>query len=114
MKFENMSYGLQVLLLRVKDAQVSLNGFYDPRGYYAEYDSDNCKPYSLETILEAQLCPWLIFHKDSDKAYELDEPTVEIYEDDDGNEYEEVEESFCSGVSFITIKESYLESISDE
>lgn len=113
--FKELSPQLQELLLRVKASQ--LEGHYDNRGYYAEYDSENCKPYLNTTIIEAQELDWLEIHKDSNHAYEVEEPYIEEFEvefeDENGKIYYETEEKLVfdssSGVSFINIKPEYLE-----
>lgn len=110
--FDSMSYKLKVLLSRVLDSQLD-GGHYDDRGYYAEYDCSDCKPYTHVTIMEAQELNFLIIHKDSDLSHEKEEDYYETQciEDDEGEEHEEevLIEDFVSGVSFITIKEEYLE-----
>ena len=112
MKFSDMSPRFQELLIRVKESQI--DGFYDPRGYYAEFDSFDCKPYTHIEILEAQVCPWVTIHKESDEAHELGEDEIEIFENDDGDEWEETIEDSCSGVCFITIKPEFLDQIIED
>lgn len=111
MTFSNLSDELKSLLVDVKISQMQKESHYDPRGYYAEYDSNNSKPYDSDTIVEAQDISWLIIHKDSDRAFPISEPESETFEDDEGEEYEEMVEDFCSGVSFISIKKEFLDSV---
>lgn len=122
-EFLKLSSPLQELLINVKEAQLNdvqsdgRVGHYDERGYYAEFDSENCKPYLHTTILEAQDCPWVDIHGDSDESREKEEDTYETQyiENDDGEEeeYEELVEDFVSGVSFIVIKPECLDFIPD-
>lgn len=116
LRFDDLEPKLQDLLIRTKSFQVE--GFYDDRGHYAEYDSFQCKPYCHEAIFFAQNCPWVVLHKDSDFSRELEDDyyETEYYENDDGEEEEEdvlVEDSI-SGVAFITIKKEFLDLIPDE
>jgi len=114
MLFSDLSDTLQEKLRWIKDVQ--LEGFYDPRGSYCEFDSDNCKPWHSDTMVEAQDCPWLEFHSDSDDAHELAEPYMEEMEAEDEDEEpweEEITDSSC-GVAFITIKAEFLDLITDE
>lgn len=111
MEFQDFSDELQTRLGWIKEQQVE--GFYDPRGAYCEFDSENCKPWHSDTMVEAQECDWLEFHDESDIAHELGEDEVEWIEPDDEDEegYEEVTPDSCSGVAFIKIKPEFLDLI---
>ncbi|MCX8796134.1 hypothetical protein [Vibrio parahaemolyticus] len=106
--FESLSPLLQKLLIDVKSSQTD-GGHHDRRGFYAEFDSDGCKPYLHTTILEAQKLDWLDIHPQSDEARELEEPYInEIeheLEDEYGNIVIVIEEEevidYCSGVCII-------------
>ena len=110
-----LSSPLVSLLEHVVDSQLA--GHYDSRGYYAEYDNSQCKPYGNMTLVEAQELDFLSFHKDSDKSREAEEDyyETEYHENDDGEEEEEevLVEDFVSGVSFVSVKPEYLEELSN-
>jgi hypothetical protein len=111
MKFEDLSKKVQSALITIKEDQ--LEGFYDERGYYAEFDSWDCKPFSTKTMLEFEDLDWVDFHEDSSHLFD-DTPSdfVDDYPSDDEDEDQEDEEQeSCSGVIFITIKPEFLDLI---
>jgi hypothetical protein len=117
LKFEDLSIELQRLLTHVKDSQTTEGGHYDKRGYYAEYDSFDCKPWTHKVALEAQECPFVELHKDSDLAWELERDSDSYcpwsnWDEEEEEEFENEEE--CHGVLFVNIKKEYLDLIPDE
>lgn len=117
LKFEDLSLELQRLLTHVKESQTTEGGHYDKRGFYAEYDSCNCKPWTHKVALEAQECPFVELDKDSDFAWELERDSDSCchwsnWDEDDSEDEEEQEE--CSGVLFVNLKKEYLDLVPDE
>lgn len=115
-EFNLLSDDLQYLLIQVKASQVD-GGHYDDRGYYAEFDSGNSKPYTHETIMQVQEIDWVTIHADSDESRELEDDYVETeYVENDDGEEEEVEntiEDFVYGVCFVTLKDEFLALVPD-
>lgn len=116
-EFKNLHQRTQDLLMSAKDQQLNFcEKSNDSRGYYAEFDSENCKPYTHIHILEIQELEEkgvVTIHEDSDTAHELGEPEIEVYEDDDGEEWEEEIEDSSSGVCFVKINKDFLDLIPD-
>lgn len=103
--FDNLENEFKELLVDIKNSQKE--GFYDPRGYYAEFDSWDCKPYTHSVIIEAQSFNWLEIHPDSDTAHFVSQC------DYDYDFLQEKDLDASSGVCLVSIKDEYLDIIPD-
>jgi hypothetical protein len=81
----------------------------DPRGFYAEFDSFDCKPWRPEHIVDLEDAGLITLHKESDSIPSLDELFTNTHTKD---ELREPDEAHC-GVAFVTITEKGIQYIKD-